>query len=57
MVLTLEGGYDVDALSKSVRGCVQVLAGEAAPPLKGSAGRASPALRNIVSAQRPHWAL
>jgi hypothetical protein len=34
---------------------VQVLAGESAPPLKGSAVRASPALRNIVSAQKPHW--
>jgi acetoin utilization deacetylase AcuC-like enzyme len=57
MVLTLEGGYDVEALARSVRGCIQVLAGETAPPLKGSPSHATAALRNLISAQRPHWSL
>jgi acetoin utilization deacetylase AcuC-like enzyme len=55
MVLTLEGGYDVDALGRSVRACVQVLAGATAPPLKGTPSRSTSALRNIVEAQRQHW--
>ena len=55
MVLTLEGGYDVDALARSVRGCVQVLAGESAPPLKGQPSRAAAAVRQVVAAQRAHW--
>jgi acetoin utilization deacetylase AcuC-like enzyme len=57
MVLTLEGGYDVDALARSVRGCVQVLAGESAPPLKQGRLRATQALRDVVAAQRSHWSI
>jgi acetoin utilization deacetylase AcuC-like enzyme len=55
MVLTLEGGYDVEALARSVRACIEVLAGSAAPPLKGTAVRSDSALRNILTAQREHW--
>jgi len=54
-LLTLEGGYDLEALARSVRGCVQVLAGDTPPPLKGSATRSAAALHKIISAQRSHW--
>ncbi|HEY2028746.1 MAG TPA: histone deacetylase [Myxococcales bacterium] len=57
MVLTLEGGYDVEALARSVRGCVQVLAGSEPPPLKGQPSRAAAAVRQVVAAQRAHWEL
>jgi len=57
MVLTLEGGYDLDALARSVRAFVQVLSGETAPPLKGQPSRAGAAVRQVVAAQRAHWEL
>src|SRR5919204_6463174 len=41
LVLTLEGGYDLRALARSVRGCVEVLAGASAPPLHGHEGAAA----------------
>src|SRR6202171_3514172 len=56
MVLTLEGGYDLDALARSVRACIEVLAGAAAPPLKPSARLAFDAVGRIRGAQKPRWA-
>ncbi|TMB31849.1 MAG: histone deacetylase [Deltaproteobacteria bacterium] len=44
LVLTLEGGYDLPALARSVRGCVEVLAGATAPPLRPEPSRAKDAL-------------
>ena len=55
LVLTLEGGYDLRALSRSVRACIEVLAGAEAPPLRPQASRASGALRDIRAAQQPYW--
>jgi acetoin utilization deacetylase AcuC-like enzyme len=55
IVLTLEGGYDLEALSRSVRACVQVLAGAAPPPLQPAADRASQALSRIRAAQAARW--
>ncbi len=55
LVLTLEGGYDLGALSRSVRGCVEVLAGAAPPPLRPRASVAGPALRRIRNAQVSRW--
>jgi acetoin utilization deacetylase AcuC-like enzyme len=58
LVLTLEGGYDLGALARSVRGCVEVLAGSTPPPL---AARLRPdaaaALRRVQAAQRGRWSL
>jgi acetoin utilization deacetylase AcuC-like enzyme len=55
MVLTLEGGYDLDALARSTRACIEVLAGASAPPLQPQARRASDALGRIRQAQKPFW--
>jgi acetoin utilization deacetylase AcuC-like enzyme len=55
LVLTLEGGYDLRALSRSVRACIEVLAGAQAPPLRPHASRAGGALREIRAAQTPYW--
>jgi len=55
LVLTLEGGYDLRALSRSVRACIEVLAGAEAPPLRPQASRAGHALREIRAAQAPYW--
>jgi acetoin utilization deacetylase AcuC-like enzyme len=52
LVLTLEGGYDLAALARSVRGCVEVLAGAAAPPLRPEAARATDALSRSRAAMR-----
>ena len=56
LVLTLEGGYDLEALAGSVHACVQVLAGATPPPLKADANRARQALQRSTAAQRAHWA-
>ncbi|MBI5495935.1 MAG: histone deacetylase [Deltaproteobacteria bacterium] len=55
MVLCLEGGYDLDALAQSVRGCVSVLAGGGAPPLRGRAGRSAVTLRRMKEALGAPW--
>jgi acetoin utilization deacetylase AcuC-like enzyme len=55
MVLTLEGGYDLDALARSTRACIEVLAGVPAPPLQPGARRASDALGRIREAQKTFW--
>jgi acetoin utilization deacetylase AcuC-like enzyme len=55
MVLTLEGGYDLAALARSVRACIEVLAGASPPPLHPLPRRASGALNRIRQAQKTHW--
>jgi acetoin utilization deacetylase AcuC-like enzyme len=55
IVLTLEGGYDLGALSRSVRACIEVLAGAAPPPLRPGAQRAAGSLARIRAAQQPRW--
>jgi acetoin utilization deacetylase AcuC-like enzyme len=52
IVLTLEGGYDLEALARSVRACIEVLAGAEAPPLRPDASRARDALSRSRAAQR-----
>jgi acetoin utilization deacetylase AcuC-like enzyme len=58
LVLTLEGGYELGALARSVRGCVEVLAGSTPPPL---APRLRPdaaaALKRVRAAHRGRWSL
>jgi len=55
VVLTLEGGYDLRALARSTRACIEVLAGAEAPPLRRAPSRAASALRAIREAQKPYW--
>jgi len=56
LVLTLEGGYDLDALTASVRACVEVMAGAAPPALKPDAGaRARDAIDRVRAAQKGRW--
>lgn len=55
LVLTLEGGYDVDALARSVRACVQVMAGATPPPLQGPVSRAARSLHEVSAIQKRYW--
>jgi acetoin utilization deacetylase AcuC-like enzyme len=58
VVLALEGGYNLDAISRSAEACLRVLLGEPAPP--ASFGDPSPVATKILDsatrAQRPFWA-
>jgi acetoin utilization deacetylase AcuC-like enzyme len=47
LVLALEGGYDLDALSAAVRAVIEVLAGAAGPPV-GSASTSEPFAEELV---------
>jgi histone deacetylase 6 len=59
LVLALEGGYDLGAISASAAACLSVLLG-AAPPALG-AGPVHPAARRVLDAvlraQKPFWPL
>jgi acetoin utilization deacetylase AcuC-like enzyme len=55
LALILEGGYDLQGLAKSVRGCVEVLAGATPPTPSGSALRGEQALREAIKAQQAYW--
>jgi acetoin utilization deacetylase AcuC-like enzyme len=56
LVLLLEGGYDLAALSNSVLGCVEVLAGAEAPDVRGTPGSAAAAaLHRTRVIQSRHW--
>jgi acetoin utilization deacetylase AcuC-like enzyme len=57
LALTLEGGYDLDGLSSSVRACVDVLAGATPPAPKPATPRVQAALREAREAQRRFWKL
>jgi acetoin utilization deacetylase AcuC-like enzyme len=56
LALMLEGGYNLAALSRSVRACVEVLAGRDAPSINDSL---EPAAQNVVSSicdfHRQRW--
>lgn len=55
LVLTLEGGYDLRALARSVRNCVEVLAGATAPPLRGDEGAAANVLARARAVLGARW--
>jgi acetoin utilization deacetylase AcuC-like enzyme len=56
LVLTLEGGYDLQGLSDSVRCCVEVLASGGAPRLQPDASAAArDAIARAKAAQATHW--
>ncbi|MCU0231683.1 MAG: histone deacetylase [Acidobacteria bacterium] len=56
LVLLLEGGYDLVALAQSARACIEVLAGGAAPDLRGTpASAAAAALHRARVIQSRHW--
>ena len=57
LVLTLEGGYDLDALGRSVRACVDVLTGTAAPGGTKGARRGAEVLDEVASLHRDRWKL
>jgi histone deacetylase 6 len=58
VVLALEGGYNLEAISRSAAACVRVLLGEE-PPAGRRGEAASPQaeliLEQVLAAQRPHW--
>jgi histone deacetylase 6 len=59
LVLALEGGYNLDAISRSAEACVRVLLGEEAPaareaPLLPAAARA---LDRVIAVQKGFWKL
>jgi histone deacetylase 4/5 len=57
VVLALEGGYELEAISASAEACVRVLLGDPAPPPEpGPASRAATSVLDAVAAQhRPFW--
>ena len=55
LVLALEGGYDLDAISRSAEACLRVLLGEAAPPMSNKSSKATRILDAVVNAQKPYW--
>lgn len=57
LVMTLEGGYDRRALGRSVRACVDVLTGTAAPNGNASAERGARAIEEVVAGHRDRWKL
>jgi histone deacetylase 6 len=56
-VLVLEGGYNLEAISRSAAACLRVLLGEnPAPERSGSPGAAGSAvIESVLAAQRPFW--
>ncbi|MEL6182445.1 MAG: histone deacetylase, partial [Myxococcota bacterium] len=56
LALTLEGGYDLEGLSSSVRACVDVLSGSRKPPtVEAKAGRGAKALDRCQALLKPFW--
>ncbi|HEU4410155.1 MAG TPA: histone deacetylase [Polyangiaceae bacterium] len=55
LALLLEGGYDVDALARSVLACTRVLTGETPPPEPAPTSGADRAVRSTLRAQAPFW--
>jgi histone deacetylase 6 len=57
LVLALEGGYNLSAISRSAEACLRVLLGETPP--KEEAGEPSPGARRVIqqaiAVQRPFW--
>lgn len=57
LVLVLEGGYDLPALARSVRACVEVLAGAPPPEPPPPSPRGLTAVRRAVAHHRRYWPL
>lgn len=57
IVLTLEGGYSVAALGRSVVACLQVLGGETPPPTRASTLAGGRAIREVLDVQSDFWRL
>lgn len=57
MVIALEGGYNVESISKSALECVKVLLGETPPPLPSLAAQpaAVQVLHLVAQEQSRHW--
>ncbi|MGH8472853.1 MAG: hypothetical protein ACREVJ_10465, partial [Gammaproteobacteria bacterium] len=57
LVLALEGGYNLDVISRSAAACLRVLLGEGPPD--SQPGPPSPIAERVISqvleAQRPFW--
>ena len=58
LLLALEGGYNLKAISASTAGCLRVLLGET-PAQDAAATRVSPAAERVIAevlrAQSPYW--
>ena len=57
LLLTLEGGYDVDALIRSVRACIDVLAGQRPPDVAPPTPRGLAAIDQFRRQHGQAWAL
>jgi acetoin utilization deacetylase AcuC-like enzyme len=57
MALVLEGGYDLGALARSTRACLEVLGGAAPPPMPEASARGEAALREARRALERYWLL
>jgi acetoin utilization deacetylase AcuC-like enzyme len=57
LVLALEGGYNLDAISRAAEACLRVLLGEPAPAPDGAkpSNGATAVLDAVIRAQRPYW--
>ena len=57
LVLALEGGYNLDAISRSAEASLRVLLGEAAPSLEARkpSTAATSVVEAVLRAQRPFW--
>jgi histone deacetylase 6 len=56
-VLVLEGGYNLDAISRCAAACLRVLLGEnpATRPFDSPSAAASAVIASVLAAQRPFW--
>jgi acetoin utilization deacetylase AcuC-like enzyme len=57
IVLTLEGGYDLRALGRSARACVDVLTGATAPAIDAASERGGALLSRVKERHRKRWKL
>ena len=57
VVLTLEGGYDLGALGRSVRACVDVLTGATSPHIDGPSDRGAAVLARVKQRHHARWKL
>jgi len=57
LVLTLEGGYDVEGQARSVQAVLETLAGQEPPPMPQAdpSQTVSAILRRVQEIQRPYW--
>lgn len=57
IALVLEGGYNLNALGRSTRACLQVLGGAPPPSLSGASPQGEFALREALRTQAQRWRL